>query len=211
VVVGEHPLWVVALQNLLERLEFEVVGCTADADDARHLVAEHAPDVLVVDYSTIASDTGLDPALLDCARRANVGVKCVVLSERDDPHERASAFGAGASLFCVKRAKPDDLSVAIRQIFDRSIYFATSVGDGDEQAPLPRREITFDLTKRELEILRLAAEGHSNSQLARMLWVTEQTVKFHLSNIYRKLNVSNRTEASRWAQVHGLLNVQTAA
>ena len=52
------------------------------------------------------------------------------------------------------------------------------------------------------------AEGHSNAQLARMLWVTEQTVKFHLSNIYRKLNVSNRTEASRWAQVHGLLPLQ---
>ena len=61
------------------------------------------------------------------------------------------------------------------------------------------------LTRRELEILQLVAEGHSNSQLARMLWVTEQTVKFHLSNIYRKLSVSNRTEASRWAQFHGLL------
>ena len=62
------------------------------------------------------------------------------------------------------------------------------------------------LTRRELEILRLVAEGHSNSQLARMLWVTEQTVKFHLSNIYRKLGVANRTEASRWAQVNGLLD-----
>ena len=61
------------------------------------------------------------------------------------------------------------------------------------------------LTKREVEILQLVAEGHSNSQLAKMLWVTEQTVKFHLSNIYRKLEVSNRTEASRWAQLHGLL------
>ena len=61
------------------------------------------------------------------------------------------------------------------------------------------------LTKREREILQLVAEGHSNSQLARMLWVTEQTVKFHLSNIYRKLDVANRTEASRWAQLHGLL------
>ena len=61
------------------------------------------------------------------------------------------------------------------------------------------------LTKREREILQLVAEGHSNSQLARMLWVTEQTVKFHLSNIYRKLDVANRTEASRWAQIHGLL------
>ena len=49
------------------------------------------------------------------------------------------------------------------------------------------------------------ADGHSNSQLARMLWLSEQTVKFHLSNIYRKLKVSNRTEAARWAQRHDLL------
>ena len=75
----------------------------------------------------------------------------------------------------------------------------------------PRPGVAPRLTRRELEILRLAAEGYSNAQLAQMLWVTEQTVKFHLSNIYRKLRVSNRTEASRWAQQHGLLNVQTAA
>ena len=50
------------------------------------------------------------------------------------------------------------------------------------------------------------AEGYSNAHLAKMLWVTEQTVKFHLSNVYRKLDVSNRTEASRWAQVQGLLS-----
>ena len=56
---------------------------------------------------------------------------------------------------------------------------------------------TPDLTRRELEILQLVAEEYSNSQLAKMLWVTEQTVKFHLSNIYRKLGVVNRTEASR--------------
>ena len=62
-----------------------------------------------------------------------------------------------------------------------------------------------ELTRRELEILRLVAEGHSNGQLAKMLWVTEQTVKFHLSNIYRKLEVANRTEASRWAHHNGLL------
>jgi DNA-binding CsgD family transcriptional regulator len=68
-----------------------------------------------------------------------------------------------------------------------------------------------DLTNRELEILRLVAEGHSNAQLARMLWVTEQTVKFHLSNVYRKLNVANRTEAARWAQLHGLLSATQAA
>ena len=61
------------------------------------------------------------------------------------------------------------------------------------------------MTRREHEILRLVAEGLTNAQLARMLWLSEQTVKFHLSNIYRKLGVANRTEASRWAQVHGVL------
>ena len=67
-----------------------------------------------------------------------------------------------------------------------------------------------ELTRREIEILQLVSEGHSNSQVGRMLWVTEQTVKFHLSNIYRKLNVANRTEASRWAQLHGLLSYEPA-
>ena len=72
-------------------------------------------------------------------------------------------------------------------------------------------DVVAALTKRELEILQLVAEGHSNSQLARILWVTEQTVKFHLSNIYRKLDVANRTEASRWAQLHGLLDTSAHA
>jgi DNA-binding CsgD family transcriptional regulator len=62
-----------------------------------------------------------------------------------------------------------------------------------------------ELTLREREILQLVAQGHSNAKLAGMLWVTEQTVKFHLSNVYRKLNVANRTEASWWVQRNGLL------
>ena len=71
-------------------------------------------------------------------------------------------------------------------------------------------DIAPGLTRREVEILQLVSEGHSNAQLARMLWVTEQTVKFHLSNIYRKLDVANRTEAARWAQLHGLLDAAPA-
>jgi DNA-binding NarL/FixJ family response regulator len=61
------------------------------------------------------------------------------------------------------------------------------------------------LTERELEILMLVAEGYTNSRIAGQLWVTEQTVKFHLSNTYRKLGVANRTEASRYAHVHRLI------
>ncbi len=74
-----------------------------------------------------------------------------------------------------------------------------------QSAHVPTEDLP-DLTRRELEILQFVAEGHSNTQLAKMLWVTEQTVKFHLSNVYRKLHVANRTEASRWAQLNGLLS-----
>jgi DNA-binding NarL/FixJ family response regulator len=69
----------------------------------------------------------------------------------------------------------------------------------------------YGLTRRELEILQLVAEGLTNTQVARKLVVTEQTVKFHLSNIYRKLGAANRTEASRWAQVRGLLRQDRSA
>jgi DNA-binding NarL/FixJ family response regulator len=117
-------------------------------------------------------------------------------------------FQAGAAAYVLKSAHPDDLASAIRQAFAHSVYFAPSgglsnghAGQGSVSADLA------ELTKREREILKLAAEGHSNAQLARMLWVTEQTIKFHLSNTYRKLDVSNRTEAARWAQMHGLVPI----
>ena len=66
------------------------------------------------------------------------------------------------------------------------------------------------LTRREKEILQLVAEGGTNGDVARRLWVTEQTVKFHLANIFRKLDVTNRTQASRWAHAHGLLDPEPA-
>ena len=104
---------------------------------------------------------------------------------------------------------------AIRQSFEQSIFLATSRGMAVHRVDPPssshRTGRPAHLTKREVEILQLVAEGYSNSQAAEMLWVTEQTVKFHLSNIYKKLNVANRTEASRWAQIQGLLPPSTTA
>jgi DNA-binding NarL/FixJ family response regulator len=140
-------------------------------------------------------------------REAHPGVKSVVVADGNDPESVEAAFAAGASIYCIRTAERGDLASAVRQVFQHSIYVAASehCGVPSAQAPPYERETDVELTRRELEILQLVAEGHSNSQLAKMLWVTEQTVKFHLSNIYRKLNVSNRTEASRWAQVHGVL------
>lgn len=209
VILDDHPLWLDALQGLLQRLEIEVVARATQATDLQALTEEHRPDLLMVDYGAVAHSLS---TLLQ-ARSACLDAKCIVLSDSDDADERERSFAAGADVFCLKRAEPDDLAAAIRQAFEHSIYFATAVSARSSDP------VTIDgpvsaaagLTKRELEILRLAAEGYSNSQLARMLWVTEQTVKFHLSNIYRKLGVANRTEASRWAQRNNLLTVTTAA
>jgi len=131
-------------------------------------------------------------------------MKAIVLSMYEERALVEAAFAAGAFAYVLKSADPDDLRAAIRQAFEPSVYFAPElVSNGAE--PDERPSVDAGLTRREIEILQLVAEGYSNAQLARMLWVTEQTVKFHLSNIYRKLGVANRTEASRWAQVHGLL------
>src|SRR4029079_13302388 len=124
-----------------------------------------------------------------------------VLWAQDDPASIEAAFAAGASVYCVKTAEPDDLASAIRQAFNNSVYYSTG-RSGRTQEPAPSRQSSEDpgLTKREGEILQLVAEGYSNSQLAKRLWVTEQTVKFHLSNIYRKLDVANRTQAAARAR-----------
>jgi DNA-binding NarL/FixJ family response regulator len=202
VILGQHPLWLEALQQLLDRNEIEVLAKTSDAQEALSTLRERDVDVFVVELEYY--DGKCDG--LSCVRQASEAspaLKTVVLSAHEDAQRIDAAFTAGASVYCGKRAAPDDLASAIRQAFEQSIYYAWT-GSGPAAATGDQQDLV-GLTRREREILTLVAEGHSNAQLAKMLWVTEQTVKFHLSNIYRKLDVSNRTEASRWAQLHGLL------
>jgi DNA-binding NarL/FixJ family response regulator len=209
IVLDEQPLWLEAMGHLLNRAGMRVVAKTTDATEVLELVAAHEPDILLADYGVRSGD--LDAAeVLRRAHELHPQLKSVVLSASNEPRQIEAAFAAGASAFCVKTAAQGDLMAAIRQTFELSIYLARpSVALAKPAEPTLPPDAPR-LTRRELEILRLVADGHSNAQLARMLWVTEQTVKFHLSNIYRKLDVSNRTEAGRWAQRHGLLESSPA-
>jgi DNA-binding NarL/FixJ family response regulator len=205
VVFDRQPLWLQAIGDLLEDVGVEVVGASVDDNDAVTLVEEHRPDIFVAGVDSSAEDTtGSDYVRRAC--EVDPSLRAIVVSERRDPEAVEAAFEAGAAVYCVRTAEREDLASAIRQAFEHSVYVAMT--PRRQAAPRPAKASdakAHDLTKRELEILRLVSEGHSNTQLARMLWVTEQTVKFHLSNIYRKLEVANRTEASRWAQLNGLL------
>jgi NarL family two-component system response regulator LiaR len=130
-----------------------------------------------------------------------LGNRTAVIGGEADAETIEALLAAGASAYCTKDATPGDLAAAVRQSFDRSVYFV-----GAERVFTRRlRSSPSGLTKREREILALVADGHSNAEVARMLFVTEQTVKFHLSNVYRKLGVANRVQASRWARMYGLL------
>jgi DNA-binding NarL/FixJ family response regulator len=207
VLLDRYPLWLDALEQVLGRLGIVTVGRAATPEHALTLVARQRPDLLVGELDGIASSAG-GRSFLARARAHQPELRAVVVSDFVDKRTVEDTLAAGAAAYVAKTVTADELTTAIRQAFDQSIYLPSRRAPAPPSAP-PTTPGP-DLTKRELEILRLVAEGHSNAQLARMLWVTEQTVKFHLSNVYRKLDVANRTEASRWAQVHNLLPAHPA-
>jgi DNA-binding NarL/FixJ family response regulator len=207
ILLDPHPLWLDAVQRVLEGVGVEVRGKATHPDGALTLVAEHNPDLFVAELS--AKHGRLEAVdTIRTARERAPGVRVIALSSVSDPEEIDRAFGAGVVAYVIKTAQPEDLASAVRQAFEPSVFFPGGSSAVASEAPAPPSEEADALTKREFEILRMVAEGHTNAQMARMLWVTEQTVKFHLSNIYRKLDVANRTEASRWAQLNGLLSTE---
>jgi two-component system, NarL family, nitrate/nitrite response regulator NarL len=213
VLLDPHPLWLEAVQSVLTSLDIAVAGKACTAEDALEMVEEHQPDIMLVETGLSGAMSG--GPLVRAARQRVPSLRVIALASSSDPADIDAAFEAGALAYVVKTARSDDVAATIRQAFDHSIFMARVQTNGASPAPEPERVMEDDdaaaLTRREREILALVAEGHSNRELARMLWVTEQTVKFHLSNIYRKLDVSNRTEASRWAHKHRLLGTAEAA
>jgi two-component system response regulator DevR len=201
--VDEHPLWLEAVARVLDRIDVTVVASTTSPENGLALLAEHAPELLVIGLDGHESDVDA-LAFLRSARAQLPAVRAIVLSAYRDSQRIEAALQSGAVAYVVKTVEGEDLAYAMRQAFTHSVYVAPTTAVAAQSWPGLDGGPNL-VTRREAEILCLVAEGHSNAEVARMLWIAEQTVKFHLSNIYRKLNVSNRTEASRWAQLHGLL------
>jgi DNA-binding NarL/FixJ family response regulator len=210
-VLDRHPLWLSELGQVLERAGLELVGTTTSEAHALQLLRQHQPEILVFEPEACTSQI---PRFLEAARSAASSLKAVAVSSVDDPEAIRATLRSGAWAYVLKNAPPQDIAVAVRQSFAPSIYLAGAVDVGEtvNATPVPQSNGGLSvLTRREREILTLVAEGHSNSAMAKRLWVTEQTVKFHLSNIYRKLGVANRTAASRWAHEHGATSAAPAA
>jgi DNA-binding NarL/FixJ family response regulator len=161
-------------------------------------VAEAQPDVVIVDEMTWSSAA---VARIAEVRRALPTAKIVALTARPDAPWLGDAIHAGANASISKTVQPHLIGVLVREIWAGSVHHAFATAPAHVDAADHTQ-----LTARELEILRLVTAGTSNGQIASQLCVTEQTIKFHLSNVYRKLGVANRTEASHYAHVHRLLD-----
>jgi DNA-binding NarL/FixJ family response regulator len=198
VIVDDHAIVRSGLEQLIGTTEdIELAGVAGNGEEAIAVVADARPDVVLMDLSMPVLDG-------TAATRRIVAdvpdVRVVALTSFADDRHIADALDAGAIGYVLKHAEPDDLLDAIR-----------SAAAGD--APLDpkaarvlldarRRPAAARLSERELEVLRLVAAGLANKLIARRLGITERTVKAHLTNVYARIGVTDRTQAALWAREH---------
>src|SRR6266516_3241099 len=188
-VVGEdHPLMVDAVQLVLsESTEFEIAGVASSGADVIALAERSEPDLVLLDVELPDAD-GIE--VLRALQRLANPPQVVMFSAHENTELVDEAFRAGASAFINKRIDPWDLPAALRQTVDPTLFQPLRLNPVNGSTPTEAK-----LTEREMEILDALADGLTNKEIGKRLWLTEQTVKFHLSSVYRKLGVSSRTEA----------------
>jgi DNA-binding NarL/FixJ family response regulator len=199
-IVAENALAAEAIRGALRYAPAcQVIGYVDGRNASGGAVATAQPDVVVVDHMS-SSERSL--ARVREVRSAAPKAKIVLLAADMDAGLLDKATTAGIDAAIAKTAQAASVGMLVREVAAGNVYHAFMASSTPSAELSEAAEL---LTARELEILQLVAAGLSNSRIARQLWVAEQTVKFHLSNIYRKLGLANRTEASHYAHMHGLL------
>jgi DNA-binding NarL/FixJ family response regulator len=198
-VADDHAVVRGGLEQLLATAaDIELAGVATDGEEAVSVAAELRPDVILMDLSM----PGLDG--VEATRRIVAGnpeACVVVLTSFSDSRRILDALEAGASGYLLKHAGPDELLGAIRAAAGGDAPLdpkAARVLLESRKAGRPGRQ----LSAREEEVLRLVAGGLANKQIARKLEISERTVKAHLTNVFGRLGVTDRTQAALWAQEH---------
>jgi DNA-binding NarL/FixJ family response regulator len=207
VIVADNSLIVEAIRiGFRTSGEFNLVGqADARTTPATSVVGAH-PDVVLLD-DMCRAQRALE--LVREIRALDPNVAVIVLSVHMEADWLEQVFDAGATGAISKATQPLALPTLVRETLNGHVFHVLRGARAPQAPPGPIVSAeALPLTDRELEILRVVAAGLSNGEVARRLWVTEQTVKFHLRNIYRKLDVANRTEASHFAYVNGLVSLR---
>jgi DNA-binding NarL/FixJ family response regulator len=198
-VADDHPLILAAVRRAFSRSDdFEIVAEATSGSTVLPYIGRVEPDLVLLDVSL----PGVDG--LTCLRRLRMqhpDVEVVLFSASSDRATVEAARDAGARGFVVKTLGAIELETAVRELLATPGFRVI----GDDLAADDDGSQLAELSERELAMLETLARGLSNKAIGRELWITEQTVKFHLTNIYRKLGVENRTQAVRLVYERGLV------
>ena len=198
-IADDHPIVRNGLEQLLNTAaDITVVATAADGDQAAALTHEHHPDVVLMDLS-MPGTGGIEATRL--IRAAEPEVHVVVLTSFSDRQRILEAVDAGAIGYLLKDAEPDELLKAIRTAARGEAPLAPKAA----LALITQRAGPADgppLSVREREVLSLVADGLPNKLIARQLSISEKTVKAHLTSIFQRIGVTDRTQAALWARRH---------
>ena len=210
-VADDHTLFRKGLRSLLERVTgMEVVGEAATGPEAVALAEQLVPDVVLMDIKMPGLD-GIEATKLILRENPHIGV--ILVTMYDDQESVLSGMRAGARGYILKGADPENLGHAIEAAARGEVLLSPSIAarllHRFERAGGPRQEgiLYEELTPRELDVLRLVAEGLKNKEIAAKLVLSEKTVKNRVSNILAKLRVNDRTQAVLHALRTGLVRL----
>lgn len=204
VVADDHPVVRAGLVALLsEEPDFEVVGQAADGAAAIVAVTEHHPDLVLMDLRMPVLDGAAAAAAITALPDAP---PVLILTTYDTDADIVRAVEAGARGYLLKDAPPEVLSAAVRSAARGETVLAPAIAG--RLAERLRKPAAADLTTRELDVLRLVAEGLSNAEIGTRLFIGEATVKTHLIRAFQKLEVADRTAAVTEAYRRGLLTIE---
>ena len=205
VLVDDHAVVRAGLRRVLDaEPDIEVVGEAGTARDAILETRSAKPEVILLDV-VMPGESGIDalPKLLMEAPEAKV----LVLSMQDDPRYVREAFAAGAMGYVLKEAADSEVVAAVRAVAAGNRYLHPALGARVVSAEEEARAATEadPLSDREREVLRLLALGHTNQEIAEMLYISVRTAETHRSHIMQKLRLGTRAELVRYALASGLL------
>jgi two-component system response regulator NreC len=205
VLVDDHAVVRSGLRLLLDAHDdIEVVGEAGNAKDAIFRARALKPDVMLLDV-VMPGESGIEvlPELL----KESPDTKVLVLSMQDDPSYVREAFASGASGYVLKEAADEEVVSAVREIAGGGRYVHPTLGARLVAAEAEARAAAEadPLSEREREVLRLLALGHTNQEIAKMLYISVRTAETHRAHIMQKLGLSTRAELVHYALVQGLL------
>jgi NarL family two-component system response regulator LiaR len=207
-IIDDHQLVREGVRNFLQRLrDITVVGEAGSGQEGLRLASELAPDVVLMDLVMPEMD-GVETTrrLKQISPRTQV----IVLTSFDDDQHILPAIRAGALSYILKDVGTAALAEAVRKAARGEVTMtplvAARVMRELRQGGQPATQVGADLSEREIEVLRLIAEGRSNTEIAERLVISEHTVKRHVSNILSKLHLADRTQAAVYAWREGMVD-----